>query len=237
MAEHGYTPDQIRLTSQVYQVAAKAYSAHFRPSGKTFLSHLVGTASLLVQERLELEIVHAALLHALYSEGNESAFLYSSLLVSKSARLTRLRRRVVDLVGLRTESIIYSYHSWRWNPRAACDLCGMFKSLSSLDKAVLAIRVANECDEVFESKRTHHGRSYLDSLVEISELLDLQVLASLLRAERLVDDSDQLRQLLYELNNKTGARRLSSYFLMPNHCMLRPGIALVFKFRQMTGFW
>lgn len=64
--EHGYTSTQRRSISSAYQFALMQVYPMARGSGKPFISHLVGTASLVLASECPDEWVIGALLHALY---------------------------------------------------------------------------------------------------------------------------------------------------------------------------
>ena len=53
-----------------YDLAARLFTGRFRCSGKTFLAHLVGTASVAARHGGSEPIVSAALLHAAYDQGD-----------------------------------------------------------------------------------------------------------------------------------------------------------------------
>jgi len=50
-------------------MAARLMNGGFRPCGRPFINHLVGTAAVLLRYDLRIEVVIAGLLHAAYSHG------------------------------------------------------------------------------------------------------------------------------------------------------------------------
>lgn len=67
MSESGiYQPQDINLCNIAYALALESTFSLARGSGKPFICHLVGTASILAGQGLKSEIVIAGLLHALF---------------------------------------------------------------------------------------------------------------------------------------------------------------------------
>lgn len=63
---HGYGVDQRRTLAQAYQFALRQVYPLARGSGKPFIAHLVGTASLVLESGCPPNWVVGALLHAIY---------------------------------------------------------------------------------------------------------------------------------------------------------------------------
>ena len=53
-----------------YRLAADLFSGQYRGSGKPFVAHLVGTASILAATKASATVVAAGLLHAAYDQGD-----------------------------------------------------------------------------------------------------------------------------------------------------------------------
>ncbi|MBK6740426.1 MAG: hypothetical protein IPG64_22590 [Haliea sp.] len=64
-----YQQDRERVAS-AYRQLMPMFSGLYRENEKSFLAHLVGTASILVSGRLQVERVLAGLLHAVYMAGD-----------------------------------------------------------------------------------------------------------------------------------------------------------------------
>ena len=58
-----------RAFCDAYAFAMRLFTGCFRQSGKTFISHLVGTASILAEFHASATTVAAGLLHSAYSHG------------------------------------------------------------------------------------------------------------------------------------------------------------------------
>jgi hypothetical protein len=63
----GYPDDEVRALERACDLATLLFDGLYRPDGRPFLSHVIGTASALVRYEVQTPIVQAGLLHAAYS--------------------------------------------------------------------------------------------------------------------------------------------------------------------------
>jgi (p)ppGpp synthase/HD superfamily hydrolase len=70
MRSEGYSQDERQLVFESYELGMHLFCGLYLPSGKPFIDHLVGTASILVSLRMSAHIVAAGLLHAAYIHGD-----------------------------------------------------------------------------------------------------------------------------------------------------------------------
>jgi hypothetical protein len=63
----GYKPVEIDLIEDAAEFATLLFDGLYRPDGRPFLSHAIGTASALVRYELNVDIVRAGLLHAAFT--------------------------------------------------------------------------------------------------------------------------------------------------------------------------
>lgn len=89
---------QLRAVHQAYMLAAQQTAGSLRGSGKPFVCHLVGTASLAAQAGCDAAGVCAALLHALYQHRVAGGDL----------RARRLQ--ITQRFGEQCEQLVYAYH-------------------------------------------------------------------------------------------------------------------------------
>src|SRR5262249_60214679 len=69
LAELGYTADDVRRVHRAYGLAMQLFTGSYRGSGRPFLSHLVGTASVLASVPAPIEVVTAGPLSFADSSG------------------------------------------------------------------------------------------------------------------------------------------------------------------------
>src|ERR1700676_5647271 len=65
----GYSESDLARVSAAYAFAARVFTGCFRPSGKVFLAHLVGTGSILAELHRPIATIAAGLLHSVYTHG------------------------------------------------------------------------------------------------------------------------------------------------------------------------
>ena len=127
-----------------YDIAAILANAGYRPCGRPFIAHLVGTAGVLVRYGFRPDIVHAGLLHAAYSHcpefppGQKSSIeTVCSALGGAGAPVERLVRsytRLADRLGDLVAKI------------------GGTESVTVDDAILVAMAAANEIDMVYSGE-------------------------------------------------------------------------------------
>ena len=65
----GFEESDVVSVKTAYDFSTELFSTMLRPSGKPFICHTVGVASILATEGASLELIRAALVHAAYSHG------------------------------------------------------------------------------------------------------------------------------------------------------------------------
>jgi (p)ppGpp synthase/HD superfamily hydrolase len=136
-AGHGEA-DLLRIRDS-YIFAVGLFSDRFRASGKPFLAHLVGTASLVASFDARLPVVIAALLHAVYESG---AFADGT-----TGPVDDHRRTVRERVGAEVEELVSAYHGLRWNAAESERIAGSIGRADARVRDVLLIRLANEIED------------------------------------------------------------------------------------------
>jgi (p)ppGpp synthase/HD superfamily hydrolase len=179
LRRQGYSPDEIGRVAEAYGICPGLFACLYRPSGKTFIAHLVGTASILASLGVSVDIVIAGLLHAAYAHGDFGTGVYNV----SAAKQSRLRR----IVGAEAEEYIARYTALLWwtesNIRA---VYRRVNDLDSVDRDVLLIRLANELEELLDFGWLYWSslegrRWYRDGIgrmvVEMAETIGFPVLA------------------------------------------------------------
>jgi len=164
---------------RAYALAVELFTSCFRGSGKPFLAHAVGTASILASLRLPATHVAAGLLHASYALG-EFGTGWKGM---TEAKRTRLRKRV----GQEVEDLVARYTLLEWNGQDIRDIHARIDAISPEERSVLVIRLANELEDHLDAgilycrdaeRRKDHLRSSLYLCVEMAERLGIPELAS-----------------------------------------------------------
>ena len=135
----GYSRFEVKSVSNAYKLVVQLFTGRFRPSGKTFIAHLVGTASILTQLQLSYQLVIAGLLHAVYSHGD---FGTAQTGITKTKQ-----QQVVQVVGQNVEEYIARYTSLRWDLESIPAVLQQLDTLDEIGRNVLLMRLANELEE------------------------------------------------------------------------------------------
>jgi hypothetical protein len=155
---HSYAQTNIQLFNQLHRVGYRApeleavVSAHefmttlmtgqFRASGKTFIAHLVGTASILGYLHVAAPIVAAALLHAAYSAGDFGD--------DRPGISDAKRARVRLAVGEQAEDYICRYHNLPWDDQTIRKVAGDLAGMTAIERDVVLMRLANELEDFLD---------------------------------------------------------------------------------------
>jgi (p)ppGpp synthase/HD superfamily hydrolase len=185
MYDGGYDETQIAAVKKSYELAIVLFTGRFRGSGKTFIAHLVGTASILATLRAAPSMIAAGLLHAAYDSGDFG---------DGGQDITPAKQEYVRAaVGAEVEDYVARYTALKWNADVARRTFDKLDSLSRPEKDVVLIRLANELEDYLDlgvlfcgvGKRTQAGN--LDSsgqvMGDIARRLGFPELAEAMKTE------------------------------------------------------
>jgi hypothetical protein len=134
----GWTEPQLALAARAYDLALHVCGASFRPNGKPFLCHLVGTASILASWPATTDEVICGLVHSVYTHGVFS---------DPKRGVTDAKRTVVrDAIG-ETEALVTDYTELAWNIAAAAAWAAKEDPPSSGERSAVRVRLANELED------------------------------------------------------------------------------------------
>lgn len=132
--QSGWSGDDQAGVARSYQFATQTMGAALRPSGKHFLHHVVGTASIVVWMGQPSVVAQAALLHAIYRHGDWGLI---------SDPRSTLRRHVGDNV----EELTWRYSNLEWNAGVVEGLAKGAIDIESVDPTLLRMRLANHLED------------------------------------------------------------------------------------------
>lgn len=139
----GYSNSELACIFNAYKLVTSLFTGCFRPSGKTFIAHLVGTASILSSLHAPANVVAAGLLHAAYTNGDFGGSGKRGISKAKREHLTRA-------VGQEVEEYVARYTALQWNEHTIPAIYDRFDALDPIDRDVLLIRLANELEEYLD---------------------------------------------------------------------------------------
>ena len=165
----GWDEVDVRAVRDAHEFAADVHSIQLRHSGKPFIAHLIGTASAVARSGGGSDLVRAALLHAVYQAGDFG---------SGKPGISRSRRAAVQaVVGVEVDDRVVGYTK---HPLELGELRAWVldvESLSTLERDVAILRIANEVDDYPEQ-----ADSRIELMVELADRLDEPTLREMVLA-------------------------------------------------------
>lgn len=218
LSQVGYSSKEIDSTFRCYELVKNLFNDDFRGSGKTFISHLIGTSSILASFKSPIAIVNAGLLHAAYSDGQ---FDGETVGISD-----RKRDYLKKIVGEETESYIAEYTNFPWRQAGFINqVLNKVDYLNSMEKSLVLMRLANELEEHWDfgilycdnvEERLEFVEIYGNCLVDLAQALGYSVLANelnqIFKAVKMTTIPKNLRSQpnprysSFSLNNRTNVR-------------------------------
>ncbi|MBW4661155.1 MAG: hypothetical protein KME15_20965 [Drouetiella hepatica Uher 2000/2452] len=222
----GYSHVELESISNAYKLAVQLFTGRFRPSGKTFIAHLVGTASVLAQLRVSYKLVVAGLLHAAYSHGDFGA--------GQTGRSKAKQKQVVQAIGQEIEEYIARYTALQWNMAIIPIIHQQIDILDDIGRDVLLVRLANELEERLDLGILYCGDSksqrYAERDRHLSEMAEKLGYPTLAAEFETVFKEIAAAELAREICNPT--KQEYSTLVTPNSCQRK----LPILFQQATAY-
>jgi (p)ppGpp synthase/HD superfamily hydrolase len=215
-----YSDGDLNLVRHAYELAMVLFSGRFQPSGKSFIAHVVGTASILAWLRLPAPVVAAGLLHNAYGNGDFG---------DGRRGATRSRhRRIRETLGPAVEAYVAKFPALYWKREITYVARHNPDKLSPIDHAVLFILFADHLEHLIDQDVLYYedtaARFYIDHSIiaaEIAEKLGLSEFAIKLR-EAMRDT--QCAKLPVKRPEQRG--RNGSVVIVPKSCRKRISVGL-----------
>jgi (p)ppGpp synthase/HD superfamily hydrolase len=147
MRTNGYSAAQLTMVAEAYQLATRLFANRFRPCGRPFVAHLVGTSAVLVWLKAPIHMVVAELLHSAYQEGDFANSL--------EGMTPRKRRQLREAIGADAESLVAAYTLGTRSLTGLLASHARFNQMSSFERDVLLMQLANELDDYRELAANH----------------------------------------------------------------------------------
>jgi hypothetical protein len=143
MIDEGYSKQEVGLVNEAYLFTMNKVHLLYRGSGKPFICHLVGTASLMVLCKQPLDVILSALMHALYQ--NRVSF-------EKTKDIKKRREIISQKFGKECDRLIYEYTEFEMTGIKDID-----PEHIKVDKQVLLMRIADELEDIVDFGLCLHG--------------------------------------------------------------------------------
>lgn len=179
----GYRGPQLRLIADAYYLAARLFAARIEPTGKCFMAHVIGTASILGANAAPAELVAAGLVHNVYRNGDFGDYRRKVT----AARRERIRR----VTGETAEDYVYRFATRRWNVAGLRETHEQLSGMQETDRHVLQLYLADQLEKLQglellyrknHEERCGYYREYGPLLVDMGHRLGCPRLAQELQA-------------------------------------------------------
>ena len=135
--------DLIRLR-KAYELSERWFDGLYRGQHVPFICHLVRTASILLEEKLSVEVVLAGLVHAVYAVGCFKDFRHGKATSDH-------RVEVRDELGEEVEQLIFDYDKFPWYRKDCIEShMDQFANYNLREKNLLLMRLANELEDYLD---------------------------------------------------------------------------------------
>jgi (p)ppGpp synthase/HD superfamily hydrolase len=148
MRASGYSEADLASVASAYRVATGLFANRFRPCGRPFVSHLVGSSAVLVWLQAPIHMVVAELLHAAYQEGDFPNSLPGPM---TPAKRTRLRAQI----GAQAEELVAAYTVGSRSLTGLLASYARFNEMSRFERDILLMQLANELDDYRDFAGNH----------------------------------------------------------------------------------
>jgi hypothetical protein len=157
----GFNEKDLTSLRKAYEFAECLFDGFYRAQRTPFINHLVRTASIVMNEKKDMDLAIASLLHAVYEIGQFSDGI--------EGKETETHRTIVRAVaGASAEDLIYQYQKLPWH----C-VEGIPTHLKNLDlydsslRSVILIRLANELEDHLDLAMSYRGNYPYREFIEL----------------------------------------------------------------------
>jgi len=155
LREAGRPADELLAARRAYDLAARLFAGQYRATGKPFVAHLVGVASIVARLGERQAVVVAALLHAAYDQGVFPGW--------RRAVTDAKRAAVRAVAGDEAESLVLRYHRHEDG-----------------DRDVAVLEVANQLEDLVDLAGVYCKKPYAEGAADRATALGFPVLAEAL---------------------------------------------------------
>ncbi len=151
LQETGYAGEDLACVRSAYELALRLFAGRVLSSGRVFLAHVIGAASILASVKASGRVVAAALLHNAYKNGDFG---------DGEPGVTHERRRYIsDAVGTELEAYVHRYYSMSWETKVVRALPEQLPQLSTMDREVVTIFLADNLEKFVDMNLLYGSNS------------------------------------------------------------------------------
>jgi (p)ppGpp synthase/HD superfamily hydrolase len=233
LVARGWSDAELACARRAYELATDLFAGQLRPSGKTFVAHVVGTASALAAAGARAELVVAGLIHAAYTHGDFGDGRWDA---------AEFKRTIVRAaVGATAEALVDEYARLPYTTAAVDDWLERAAVLRPTEHDLVVIRLANEVDV-----HTDLGARYFDrgepsvasdarfaALGALAERMDELALAEPIRSTSARERGADVPEVLWSVATRSYTTAPRSYRLRFEVALRRTALAA--KLRRMPA--
>ena len=140
LGQEGYSHHELDCVCNAHKLATRLFTGLYGPSGKDFMVHVVGMASILGSLRVPSTVVAAGLLCEAYEHGDFGTW---------SKGISGRKREEVKLaVGEEVEEYVARYAALPWNRKTIPIIHERIDALEPMDRDVVLLRLANKLEDL-----------------------------------------------------------------------------------------
>ena len=151
LRDRGFSSADLVTVDAAHAYARELFAGCYRASGKPFVCHLIGTASVLGSLEVPAALVAAGLLHAAYALGDFG----SGWLGRSDLKRAQVRRRM----GSEIEILVQRYTLHPWEMETPTELAVRLTQGAPIDREVVLMRLANEVDDHLDAGILYCGNA------------------------------------------------------------------------------
>jgi (p)ppGpp synthase/HD superfamily hydrolase len=159
------TPDGMRFIRRAYELAVRLFAGMYRPSGKSFLDHVIGTASTLHKIKAKPALTAAGLLH--------SAYIHRDFGLAGRISVSMNSQRLTETADAEVEDYVRMYTEYNRLMRHSDELEQRIDDMSMAEREVILMHVANTLEDHLDGGTLycHNAAKHRDKLAARGELL------------------------------------------------------------------
>ncbi len=136
----GHDEADLLTISRAYDLAIELFADNYRGSRKPFVCHLIGTAALVAEERVPIDVIAASAIHAAYE--------HATWPDGQPADAPEHRAGVRAAIGPAAEQIVHDYNGYPWDEHVIAALPAAVGAMDAHDRLLVLMRIANAADEM-----------------------------------------------------------------------------------------
>ena len=216
----GYSVADLSLVRDAYELATVLFAGRFQPSGKSFIAHVVGTASVLASLRLPARVVAAGLLHNVFVNGDFGG--------GRRGISTARHGKIMSVLGPEVAEYAARFPDLHWKSHTVQLARVNPDQLALVDRNVLFIKLADHLEHLLDLDLLYYSepirRYYMNDASLVSELAEKFGLSAFAVELRETLAAVQVVELPLELP----VQRIkdSSFVIVPASCCRRFTVVL-----------